>query len=99
MHAQVGLIFPALRPPSFRVTDIAADSLVLHYFSERQALAPMVIGLLEGLEVHFDLTISVKQTADRASGADHDIFAVGFKPRAALAAAPAQDTIGTDRRA
>jgi len=83
MHAQVGLIFPALRPPSFRVTDITADSLVLHYFSERAGLAPMVIGLLEGLEAHFQLTITASQIADRGSGAEHDIFAVNFLPRPA----------------
>ena len=82
MHAQVGLIFPALRPPSFRVSDIQADRLTLHYFSERQGLAPMVLGLLEGLEAHFQLSITVHQIADKAAGADHDIFEVLFQPRA-----------------
>lgn len=82
MHAQVGLIFPALRPPSFRVTDVAADRLTLHYFSERQGLSAMVIGLLEGLEVHFNLAIAARQVADKAAGADHDIFEVSFQPRA-----------------
>lgn len=86
MHAQVGLIFPALRPPSFRVTDIGADRLTLHYFSERQGLSAMVIGLLEGLEAHFQLSISAHQTADKSAGADHDIFEVTFHPREAPSA-------------
>lgn len=85
MHAQVGLIFPALRPPSFRVTDIKADRLTLHYFSERQGLSAMVIGLLEGLEAHFNLVIAARQLADKAAGADHDIFEVTFQPRAEAA--------------
>lgn len=85
MHAQVGLIFPALRPPSFRVTDIKPDRLTLHYFSERQGLAPMVIGLLEGLEAHFNLAIEARQLADKEAGADHDIFEVRFQPWAEAA--------------
>jgi hypothetical protein len=97
MHAQLGLILPALHPPSFRVADVTAESLVLHYFSERPSLAAMVVGLLEGLEAHFDLDIKVRQIADRANGADHDIFEVDFKPRAAPVSSFAQgDTNGDD---
>ncbi len=81
MHAQVGLIFDGLKPPSFRVTDVAADRLTLHYFSDRLHLGPMVIGLLEGLEAHFQLTITARQIAEKGRGADHDIFDVRFVPR------------------
>ncbi|MBK8161139.1 MAG: heme NO-binding domain-containing protein [Rhodospirillaceae bacterium] len=86
MHAQVGLIFPALRPPSFRVTDIGEDRLTLHYFSARQGLSPMVIGLLEGLEAHFRLSISARQVADKAAGDDHDIFEVRFSQQSGVPA-------------
>jgi hypothetical protein len=57
----------------------------LHYFSERQGLSAMVIGLLEGLEAHFNLAIAARQIADKSAGADHDIFEVSFQPRAGAA--------------
>jgi hypothetical protein len=82
MHAQVGFIFEGLKPPSFRVTDAGADRLTLHYFSDRPNLGSMVAGMLEGLEAHFQLDIRVRQTEEKAKGADHDIFEVTFTPRA-----------------
>lgn len=81
MHAQVGLIFDGLKPPSFRVTDVAADRLTLHYFSDRPKLGSMVAGMLEGLEAHFQLAITVRQIAEKGRDADHDIFDVRFAPR------------------
>lgn len=74
LHLRVGLMYPALKPPSFRCTDVRDDGLTLHYFSERPGLASMVIGLIEGLGERFGKALAIRQTGDRASGADHDIF-------------------------
>ena len=81
LHARMGLIFPRLKPPSFRCTDIREDSLRLHYHSTRPGLAPFVIGLVTGLAVRFKTEIDITQTHSRSQGADHDEFMVMFKGR------------------
>lgn len=83
LHTRVGLIFPNLKPPSFRCTDIREDSLRLHYYSPagRAGLAPFVIGLVNGLAVMFKTETSITQTGSRSQGADHDEFLITFKGR------------------
>ena len=78
LHAHVGLSFPDLAPPSFRCTENGEDSLLLHYYSSRAGLAPMVIGLFNGLSVMFKTEVDVTQTMSRDQGADHDVFLVKF---------------------
>jgi hypothetical protein len=75
MHAGIGLSLPELRPPSFRVEERAGDT-ILHYFSERDGLAPMVVGLVEGLAAMHGTTATVEQVAAKADGSDHDTFVV-----------------------
>lgn len=78
LHARVGINFPQLVPPSFDVEDQDAGSMHLHYHSTREGLAPMVIGLVEGLGDRFETPVEVEQLASRAEGADHDVFAVRY---------------------
>lgn len=82
LHARIGLVYERLTPPSFHCTDIGPDSLVLHYHSAREGLAPMVIGLVKGLGQLFGTPVHVAQILDRVQGADHDAFRI----RAAAAA-------------
>jgi Haem-NO-binding len=85
LHARVGVVFPKLQPPSFECSEtdesLAADeeSLQLHYYSERDGLAPMVVGLVKGLGKRFDTEVDITQTSDRNDGADHDEFLVKYK--------------------
>jgi Haem-NO-binding len=85
LHARVGVIFPKLQPPSFECLETnhptAADeeALQLHYYSEREGLAPMVVGLVKGLGKRFDTEVDVTQTSNRNDGADHDAFLVKYK--------------------
>jgi hypothetical protein len=79
MHARVGLSFSDLRPPSFRCTDSTDQSLHLHYHSDRHGLAPMVVGLLEGLAVMFKTAIDIDVVASRDTGDDHEIFKITFQ--------------------
>lgn len=76
LHTRVGLLYPDLKPPTFECSDITPDSLVLHYHSTREGLAPMVVGLLHGLGKRFRQRLEVAQLTDRATGADHDSFSV-----------------------
>lgn len=76
LHVRVGLMYPQLRPPSFYCTDVSPDGLVLHYVSSREGLAPMVVGLLEGLGQRFGQVLSIRALLSRAAGDDHDSFDV-----------------------
>lgn len=81
LHSRVRLMAPELRPPSFHCTDVTDGSLVLHYRSEREGLAPMVVGLLRGLGNRFRTPVTVAQTRARGrDGADHDEFLVTLAP-------------------
>jgi len=79
LHTHVGASFPALRPPSFWCTDVTADRLRLHYQSEREGLAPMVIGLVRGLGGLYKTVVTVTHVA-RREAAGHDEFDVVFVP-------------------
>jgi hypothetical protein len=78
LHSRVGLNFPDLRPPSFTCTDETAESVRLHYFSEREGLGPLVVGCIEGLADRFGRRVEVKCVASRADGADHEEFLVTY---------------------
>jgi predicted hydrocarbon binding protein len=74
LHARVGRSFLNLRPPSFRFDPIAANSVRMHYVSERKGLCPFVIGLLEGLSTRFNTPLSIDEVACARKGADHCEF-------------------------
>ena len=60
MHARLSLSLPELRPPSFELQGGEGDTIRLLYFSEREGLAPMVVGLIEGLAERFGKTATVQ---------------------------------------
>lgn len=76
LHVRVGLMYPHLKPPSFRCTDVRTDGLELHYYSVRAGLAPMVIGLVHGLGKRFGHELEIVQHLDRGRGDDHDSFLI-----------------------
>ncbi len=77
-HSRMTMIFPKLQPPHFECTDITTRSLKMHYHSHRQGLAPFVVGLMQGLGIKFNAPVTVRQTAAKAHGADHDVFEVSW---------------------
>lgn len=88
MHSRIALTMPALRPPSFACEEVDERTLRVQYWSERQGLAPMVVGLLKGLGARFDLDVTVR-VDPRPEGADHDTFVVTYEPSStARVAAP-----------
>ncbi len=78
LHARVGVNFPQLVPPAFDTEEMEEGTMHLHYHSQRQGLAPMVIGLVEGLGDRFETPVEVEQLACRTDGSDHDVFAVRY---------------------
>ncbi len=81
MHARIVLSMPDLRPPSFLCEPLDDGRLTLQYWSERDGLAPMVLGLLAGLGELLEVQMTVTQTAFKASGSAHDEFLIAHQPR------------------
>lgn len=75
MHARVASSMPELTPPGFEVQELDGGVIEVHYFSERAGLAPMVVGLLEGLVERFNTDAFVVQTQS-CSDAEHDVFEI-----------------------
>ena len=61
MHARIAGTMPKLMPPSFEREAKDDKSSILHYRSEREGLAPMVLGLLKGLARRFSVKIEIEQ--------------------------------------
>ncbi|MEL6229534.1 MAG: heme NO-binding domain-containing protein [Cyanobacteria bacterium J06627_3] len=79
LHTRVGVQFPQLKPPEFDCTQHDETTIELHYQSSRQGLAPMVVGLVQGLGEHFQQPVSITQVEDRQQGAEHDTFQIKYE--------------------
>ncbi len=75
-HARVSLIFPDLKPPKFKVSDLAEDTLNLHYYSHREGLQDFVVGLVSGLGKMFNCDTECELVKGRRDGHDHDVFKI-----------------------
>ena len=80
MHARLSLSMSHLEPPSFGCEQIGPGRLRLAYHSHRNGLAPMVLGLLDGLGELFGLEVRATQTLSKDDGADHDEFLIDTQP-------------------
>ncbi len=83
MHQRVKIAMPDLRPPSFELEPVDDENYRLHYFSEREGLAPMVVGLLHGLAAQHEVVVQVEHVAKKGDASDHDVF--GIRVSAAVA--------------
>ena len=82
MHAKIKFSLPDLEPPSFRVSDMRDDSFRLHYYSSRDGLAPLVVGMMKGVGKIYDVTVDMRLETAKADGHDHDAFIVRYAPAA-----------------
>jgi hypothetical protein len=78
MHARVKLAFPELKPPRFKISDANDEGLILHYFSHRPGLAPLVTGLIKGLAIRFELNVNVVPFRDGRGEDEHDAFKITY---------------------
>jgi predicted hydrocarbon binding protein len=76
LHSRVKSILPALQPPKFECININDTEVLLHYYSSRDGLSPMVLGLVRGLSDWFEESTSIEQTKFKAHGDDHDEFKI-----------------------
>lgn len=72
LHDHLGTIYPGMRAPSFRCTDAEkGNSLILHYYSEREGLQDIVIGIIKtvaqqihGTEIHMKVLLTLISLSD-----------------------------------
>lgn len=74
MHARVALLYPALKPPQFRIRRVSSEHLRLDYHSERCGFAPMILGLVEGLGERYGIRVDVRHAQAKGVDCDHDRF-------------------------
>jgi hypothetical protein len=75
-HHRIMLIYPKLTPPEFKVSDIAENSIHIHYFSKRLGLQEFVRGLLSGLGKMYETPVVIELIETRDNGNNHEIFKV-----------------------
>ena len=78
MHSRVKSTMPALEPPSFTTRTEQDGRIRLTYNTHRDGMAPMVLGLLEGLAVKFKCEVNIEHVVHRAE-AGHDEFLLNIQ--------------------
>lgn len=73
-HSRVKLYYPNIMPPEFKTEIISDNEVIVHYFSKRPSLTPMVYGMLHAIAERFGKKADVTIMSDRSTGADHDTF-------------------------
>ncbi len=79
LHTHIGLSFSQLRPPTFDCEDLGEGTYMLSYFSGREGLAPMMLGLIKGLAAVFGKEVEVRHVKGRAE-VGHDEFHIRELP-------------------
>ena len=77
LHERITHIMPNLQPPKFSVEEISENEVNLTYESDREGLAPMVVGLLRGLGIRFEDKCEIKHVTLRAD-AGKDVFNINW---------------------
>ncbi|XP_044154814.1 guanylate cyclase soluble subunit beta-1 [Bufo gargarizans] len=81
LHDHLGTIYPGMRAPSFRCTDAEkGKGLILHYYSEREGLQDIVIGITKTVAQQIHGTeIDMKVIQQRNEEFDHTQFLIEEK--------------------
>ncbi|MEZ4364552.1 MAG: heme NO-binding domain-containing protein [Kofleriaceae bacterium] len=77
-HSRVKLLYPHLKPPTFRCDEVSTNSLRLHYHSPRVGLSMFVRGLLLGLGELFKIELEISHVEKKDDGANHDVFLISW---------------------
>ncbi|XP_076467973.1 guanylate cyclase soluble subunit beta-1-like [Babylonia areolata] len=78
LHDHLSSIYPGMRAPSFRCTEREEDgATILHYYSERPGLEPIVIGIVKAVakELH-NAAVEVEVIRQKSEDCDHVQFAI-----------------------
>ncbi|WP_428605676.1 heme NO-binding domain-containing protein [Sedimenticola sp.] len=78
LHTRVAQMMPELQAPGFSISDAQEGRFVLHYYSQRDGMQPMIIGLFRGLGRRFATAVSLTYLEGKTEGLDHDCFQVEY---------------------
>lgn len=76
MHTRLEMLYPNMRIPRFELVRESDTVGLLRYDSDRDGLAPMVIGLVKGLGKRFQTPVVVERLDRREDGATTDTFRI-----------------------
>ena len=76
MHARIKISMPDLDPPGFDCETRDDGVIEVSYYSSREGLVPMVIGLIEGLAERFGESVAIEHTVAKANVEDPDVLEV-----------------------
>lgn len=77
LHDHLASIYPGMEAPSFRCSETLDGTLLLHYYSKRQGLEHIVIGIVKAVAkemLHTEVAVSVQDS--RSDDKDHVVFAI-----------------------
>ena len=77
-HNRVMLIYPNLTPPEFKITQVQENSLLVHYYSQREGLAMFVKGLLQGLGKLFQTPCTVDMVSGERLQNEKETYKVSW---------------------
>lgn len=83
LHDHLATIYPGMRAPSFRCTERQEDgALILHYYSERDGLEPIVIGIVKEVahKLH-ESEVDVEVIKHKSKDCDHVQFAITHRDK------------------
>jgi hypothetical protein len=72
------LIFPKLNPPEFKVEQVSEKQLILHYYSSRDGLSSFVVGIIKGLGIIYNTSITTKTILSEKIEFQHDIIEINI---------------------
>jgi hypothetical protein len=78
LHSQIRLTFPELKPPSITCDELPGGQLQVNYISERDGLAPMLVGLLKGLGKRFGTPVEVEAVVLENAPVGHATYTVSY---------------------
>ena len=77
-HNRIMLIYPELTPPEFRISQIAVESLYLHYISKRGGLRDFIKGYLKGLAKVFNEKVTVEPIQPLNENTPQEVFKISW---------------------
>ncbi|XP_036366551.1 guanylate cyclase soluble subunit beta-1 isoform X2 [Octopus sinensis] len=78
LHDHLASIYPGMRAPSFRCSERAEDgATILHYYSDRPGLEPIVIGIVKAVAKQvYNSQVNVEVIKTKGEDSDHVQFAI-----------------------
>jgi hypothetical protein len=78
LQARIGLSFPQLQPPSFQYQQKSDRTIILKYYSHREGLTSMLVGMLKGIGDRLNNPVKVSLLKSKISGEDCDEFCIEY---------------------